>query len=160
MNPLNSPIEVGIRALVLLVECFPDSLDVAQLVYLDHAMVHSGHHDGGPPSLHPELPIGPGELGMRRHLIDQGLAVLMRADLAEMLATERGLVYSATDKATSFLDVFEAPYVGQLRERAAWTTSILEIDEADVRDGMNQITRNWIDGRSVEASGYWKGTAP
>ncbi|MEV6115937.1 ABC-three component system middle component 2 [Streptomyces sp. NPDC052109] len=32
MNPLNSPLEVGIRALVLLSETFPRRLDVAQLV--------------------------------------------------------------------------------------------------------------------------------
>ncbi|MFG2892107.1 ABC-three component system middle component 2 [Streptomyces sp. NPDC048248] len=145
MNPLNSPLEVGIRALVLLAETFPRRLDVAQLVYLDHAMLHSGHLDGGPASLHPELPVGPGELGMRRRLIEQGLVVLLRAGLADMTATEDGFLYGATDEAASFLEVLEAPYLGQLQERAEWLTSAYTHEGTDVRDGMKQITQDWTD---------------
>ncbi|MBT2539668.1 threonine transporter [Streptomyces sp. ISL-44] len=145
MNPLNSPLEVGIRALALLSETFPRRLDVAQLVYLDHAMLHSGDLDQGPASLHPDLPVGPGELGMRRNLIEQGLVVLMRAGLADMTATEEGFLYGATEEAASFLDILEAPYIGQLRSRAAWLTTTYVHEETDVRDGMKQITQRWTD---------------
>lgn len=97
MNPLNSPLEVGMRTLVLLSAAFSQPLDVAQLVYLDHAMLHSGDLQG-PPSLHPRLPAGPGELAMKRHLIEQGLIVLMRAGLAEVEAGENGLAYRASER--------------------------------------------------------------
>ena len=149
--PLNSPLEVGVRALVLLAETFPRRLDVAQLVYLDHAMLHSGDLDGGPDSLHPDLPVGPGELGLRRRLIEQGLVVLMRAGLADMTATEDGFLYGATDEATSFLDVLEAPYLGQLKERAEWLTSAYMHEGTDVRGGMQQITQNWTDRSRADA---------
>ncbi|EHY91111.1 ABC-three component system middle component 2 [Saccharomonospora azurea] len=151
MNPLNSPLEVGIRALVLLTETFPRRLDVAQLVYLDHAMLHSGDFDSGPASLHPDLPIGPGEIGMRRRLIEQGLIVLMRAGLADMTATEAGFLYGATEEAASFLDVLEAPYLGQLKERAEWLTSSYIHEGMDVRDGMKQITQKWADDFRADA---------
>jgi hypothetical protein len=151
VNPLNSPLEVGIRALVLLAETFPRRLDVAQLVYLDHAMLHSGDLDGGPASLHPDLPIGPSELGMRRRLIEQGLLVLMRAGLADMTATQAGFLYRATEEASSFLDVLEAPYLGQLKERAEWLTSAHTHEGTDIRDGMKLITRRWTDGFRVES---------
>ncbi|MGW2353649.1 ABC-three component system middle component 2 [Actinacidiphila glaucinigra] len=151
MNPLNSPLEVGIRSLVLLSETFPRRLDVAQLVYLDHAMLHSGDLADGPSSLHPELPIGPGELGMRRRLIEQGLVVLMRAGLADMTADDDGFLYGATEEAASFLTVLEAPYVGLLAERAAWLASNYMRDETDVRDGMKQITQRWFDRITADA---------
>lgn len=152
-HPLSSPLEVGVRALVLLAETFPRRLDVAQLVYLDHAMLHSGDLEGGPDSLHPDLPVGPGELGMRRRLIEQGLVVLMRAGLADLTATEDGFLYGATDEATSFLDVLEAPYLGQLKERAEWLTSAYMHEGTDVRDGMKQITQNWTDRSRADAHG-------
>jgi hypothetical protein len=152
MNPLNSPLEVGIRSLVLLAETFPRRIDVAQLVYLDHAMLHSGDLEGGPVSLHPDLPIVPGELGMRRRLVEQGLVVLMRAGLADMTATEAGFLYGATEEATSFLDVLEAPYLGQLKQRAEWLVSAYIDDGADVRDGMKEITRRWTERFRDDAS--------
>ncbi|WP_319020139.1 ABC-three component system middle component 2 [Streptomyces sp. C8S0] len=71
-------------------EAFPARLDLAELVFLDHAMLHSGDLDGGPASLQPDLPAGPGELGLRRALVEQGLVVLMRAGLVEMGPDERG----------------------------------------------------------------------
>jgi hypothetical protein len=150
VNPLNSPIEVGMRALVLLTETFPRQLDAAQLVYLEHAMLHSGDLDG-PASLHPDLPAGPGELGMRRRLIEQGLVVLMRAGLADMTATEDGFLYGATEEAPSFIDVLESPYVGQLKERAAWLAAAYASEGTDVRDGMRQITQRWADRFSAGA---------
>ncbi|MFJ6239452.1 ABC-three component system middle component 2 [Streptomyces griseus] len=145
MTPLNGPVEAGMRALVLLAETFPRRLDVAQLVYLDHAMLHSGDLDHGPASLHPDLPAGPGELGLRRRLIEQGLMVLLRAGLADMMTTDHGFMYAATDEAASFLNALEAPYVGQLIERADWLTSTYMHEGMDVREGMKQITQRWSD---------------
>jgi hypothetical protein len=119
MKPLNSPLEIGVRALVLLSESHPDPLDLAQLALLDHAAVHSGEFDG-PPSLHPDLPARWGELGLKRTILEQALLVLIRAGLAELDADGTGLVYRATERGPAFVDVLEAPYVLRLRERAEW----------------------------------------
>ncbi|WP_223838759.1 ABC-three component system middle component 2 [Saccharopolyspora pogona] len=85
MNPFNSPLEIGVRALVLLAESHPQPLDLAQLAVLDHAVLHSGDLDG-PPSLHPSLPGHSGELGMKRTVLEQALLVLVRAGLARVEA--------------------------------------------------------------------------
>lgn len=119
MNPLNSPLEVGVRALVLLAESHPEPLDLAQLVVLDYVLLHSGEFDG-PPSLHPDLPARAGELGMKRTVLEQALLVLIRAGLAGVVDRREGLMYTATDRGPVFVDVLEAPYVGSLRERAEW----------------------------------------
>ncbi|MFD7731283.1 ABC-three component system middle component 2 [Kitasatospora phosalacinea] len=156
MDPLNGPVEVGIRALVLLTEVFPRRLDVAELVYLDHAVLHSGDFAGGPASLQPDLPIGPGELGLRRSLVEQGLVVLMRAGLADLTTDERGFLYGATEEAASFLDALTADYVGALKVRAAWLDEHYLRDGADVREDMKQITRRWADQLRAEAIGNRK----
>lgn len=119
MNPLNGPLEIGMRALVLLAESHPRSLDLAELAVLDHAVLHSGDHDG-PPSLHPSLPGHSGELGMKRTVLEQALLVLIRAELAGVKADETGLVYCATERGSAFVDILESPYVERLRERAEW----------------------------------------
>ncbi|WP_181785154.1 threonine transporter [Streptomyces sp. NBC_01476] len=142
MNPLNSPLEVGMRTLVLLSASFPRPLDVAQLVYLDHAMLHSGELHG-PPSLHPRVPAGPGELAMKRHLIEQGLIVLMRAGLADVEAGEDGLVYRASEEGPGFVDILAAPYTDQLKHRAAWVIATQSSPGLDVRAATRDITDRW-----------------
>ncbi|GGR51743.1 ABC-three component system middle component 2 [Streptomyces aurantiogriseus] len=143
MNPLNSPVEVGIRALVLLARSYPDPLDLSWLVVLDHAMLHSGQLDG-PPSLHPQLPAQPGELGMKRRLIQEGLEVLMRAGLAQVAATGDGLVYQATKRGSGFVGILEAPYVGELRERAQWAVEQYA-SNMDAAEATRSITARWHD---------------
>jgi hypothetical protein len=144
VTPLNSPLEVGMRSLALLSESFPAPLDLAQLVYLDHAVLHSGDLDG-PPSLHPRLPAGPGELAMRRILIEQGLTVLMRAGLAEVQATQDGLVYRATEGGPGFIEILESSYMGALRERAQWIIQDHGFPAMDSRAAMRSITSRWVD---------------
>ncbi len=119
MTPLNSPIEVGVRALALLAESHPEPMDLAQLVALDHVLLHSGEFDG-PPSLHPDLPARAGELGRKRAVLEEGLLVLIRAGLAGVVDRSEGLMYAATDRGPVFVDVLEAPYAESLRERAEW----------------------------------------
>ncbi|MEI5135359.1 hypothetical protein RB199_28095 [Streptomyces libani] len=90
MNPLNGPVEVAMRALVLLANSHPEPIDLSMLTVLDHAMLHSGQFHG-PPSLYPHLPAQPGELGLRRRLLHEGLAVLTRSGLAERREHRPGL---------------------------------------------------------------------
>ncbi|MFI2077158.1 ABC-three component system middle component 2 [Streptomyces triculaminicus] len=144
MRALNSPLEVGVRALVLLATSFPRPLDLAQLVYLDYAMLHSGEMDG-PPSVHPSLPAGPGELAMKRQLLEQGLVVLMRAGLADVQADDSGLMYRASEEGPGFLDLLEAPYVGALRERAQWALAFHHRVPADSRAATDDITQRWME---------------
>ena len=153
MNPLNSPIEVGMRALMLLARSYPDPLDLSSLVVLDHAMVHSGQFEG-PPSLHPQLPAQPGELGMKRRLLQEGLEVLVRAGLARIAATGDGLVYQATTRGSGFVGILEAPYVGELRERALWAVEHYALS-TDAVEATRAITDSWRADFVVDTSHLW-----
>ncbi|WP_416981412.1 ABC-three component system middle component 2 [Streptomyces sp. T028] len=141
MNPLNSPIEVGMRTLVLLARSHPHPLDLSWLVVLDHAMLHSSQFDG-PPSLHPRLPALPGELGLKRQLMQEGLEVLLRAGLATVEATDDGLVYQVTQRGSGFVGILEAPYVGELRQRAQWAVDQFAAT-TDAVAATRDITTRW-----------------
>jgi hypothetical protein len=53
----NSPLEAGIRAVVVLEKLRPEAADLAEMVLLDHVVVHTADL-GGPPSLHPDVRTG------------------------------------------------------------------------------------------------------
>lgn len=48
----NSPLETGVRAVIVLATCYPKALTLDELVALDHLVVHTADI-GGPTSLHP-----------------------------------------------------------------------------------------------------------
>lgn len=142
MEPLNNPVEVGMRTLVLLSASCPHPLDVPQIAHLDDAMLHSGDM-GGPPSLHPTLPAGPGELAMKKHLIKQGLIILLRADLAEVEATGQGLLYRASEEGGAFVDLLETPYLIRLKSRAEWIVTAHDAARPNIREATRAITDRW-----------------
>lgn len=144
VNPLNSPLEVGVRALVLLAESHPEPMDMARLVALDHMILHSGEFDG-PPSLHPALPARGGELGMKRAVLEEALLVLIRAGLAGIVDDSEGLAYRATDRGPVFVDVLEASYVESLRERAEWA-----VHRFTARSDSRAVTQEIIERASAE----------
>jgi hypothetical protein len=142
-TPLNSSLEVGVRVLVLLLEAFPIPLDVNRLVLLDHGLLHSADL-GGPESLHPPLPIRAGELGMKRRTIEEGLQLMIRAELVEMRSTEGGINYQASDKAYEFVSILTSAYAKSLHVRATWVIAHFEnLNEASLREGMRVIADNW-----------------
>lgn len=142
-EPLNSPLEVGVRLLTLLVEAFPDALDVSRLVLLDYALLHSADL-GGPESLHPPLPLRSGELGVRRRSIETGLEPMLRAGLIESVTTAEGILFQAADRAERFISVLQSPYAVRLRERATWCLSDLgSQDTESLRTSMRTVIDAW-----------------
>ncbi|MET3453022.1 ABC-three component system middle component 2 [Curtobacterium sp. 1544] len=118
-SPLNGALEIGVRVSAILTACFPSNVDVARLVLLDHALLHTADL-GGPPSLHPELPLRSGELGMKRSLITDGVEFACRVGLAEVQATASGIEFRASENAPGFLGLLKAAYFADLVERAEW----------------------------------------
>lgn len=142
-SPLNSPLEDGLRVLMVLVEAFPTHLDINRLVLLDHGLLHSADLDG-PESLHPPIPVRVGELGVKRQHIEEGLHVMLRAGLAEMFAEGNGIEFCASDAAESFLRLLESDYAHALHERARWVVDELgAVDDNSLRERMREISAHW-----------------
>jgi hypothetical protein len=115
----NSPLEAGIRAVTILEAVRPLSLDLADLVVLDHAVVHSGDLDG-PPSLHPAVPGRKGELLVRRTLVEDSLGLMRRFHMILICASDEGLEYRASDEAAAYVELLESAYSERLKAAAGW----------------------------------------
>lgn len=142
-EPLNGPVEFSVRALALLTSSYPNSVDLARLTILDHAILHSGDLDG-PASLMPDVPLRVGEVGVKRGRLEGGLRVLIRAGLAEMRFTDFGVRYGATEEAESFLELLESNHATELKERARWAVSRYgSLSDEDLRSAMTSFFSHW-----------------
>lgn len=144
-SPLNSPLEIGIRVLIVLTKAYPASFDINMIVLLDHGLLHSADL-GGPESLHPPLPIRAGELGVKRNSVELGLQVMLRAELVEMVALEAGIQYQASDTAYSFISILSSEYSNSLQDRASWAVNhFANLSEMALRNEMRSISDSWAE---------------
>lgn len=143
MEPLNSPIEVGVRILVILNAVYPAALDINRLVLYDYSLLHSSDL-GGPHSLHPAVPGRSGEMGIKRTLIEQSLYILTRGRLVYVSATTDGILYTATEDAKGFVDSMSNTYTHKLIERATWVqTEFSDLDDQHIRQRLATIFSAW-----------------
>src|ERR1700682_4471091 len=142
-NPFNSPLETGIRALTILVAVYPKLLDLQRLVDFDYLVVHSGDA-GGPESLHVPLPLRPGELLVRRELIERGLRLMMRRGLIRRAVAADGIQYQASETASPFLKGLTSNYIEKLKERAAWLDhNFGNATDSEIRKTITQFFKEW-----------------
>jgi hypothetical protein len=147
----NSPLECGLRAAVLLVECYPQELDIQRLVNYDYLLVHSGDLNG-PPSLHPDSPHRSGELLVKRPIIEAGVSLMMTKSIIECVFSPAGIRYHAGNWALSFLAGINAPYCAALRERARWVAGrFAAMSDDDLRAYMAKRWSVW--GAEFELQG-------
>ena len=115
----NTPLEAGVRALLILDAFAPQAFDLATISLLDYYIVHTGDA-GGPPSIHPEINARAGEYFVRRHLVEEGLLLMARASLVEQIFTDSGIAFRADETATAMIDLFGSAYNLRLAEAAQW----------------------------------------
>lgn len=138
--PFNSPLETGVRSLVILNAVYPNSLDLQRLVDFDYLVVHSSDA-GGPKSLHAPLPLRTGELLVRRGLIEKGLILMMSRGLILREPTVSGIHYTATDSAHPFLQALNSAYMIKLKERAEW---VADRFQNSTNDEISNTTRSFF----------------
>lgn len=141
----SGPVEMSMRAAMLLSNVYPERLDLNRLVILDYMVVHSGDIPGGPVSLHPPMPLRAGEIAVRRGLLESGLHVLAMKGLAERHLDELGISYSAIPAITAFLDALSSKYAESVRDRAHWAVK-----------RTNGLTAEQIHKLFEETMGRWK----
>lgn len=143
VQTFNSPIETGVRALILLAESYPDRLDLQRILEFDYILVHTGDVDG-PPSIHPALPLRSGELLVRRQLIERGLVLMISRGLITRHATPNGFVYQAEDDAGPFLDSLTADYLHDLQGRAVWVVERFSgMSDQEIRVILRKVYDQW-----------------
>lgn len=144
-TPLNGSLEVAIRVLMVLVEAFPEHLDLNRLVLLDHGLLHSADL-GGPESLHPPVPIRAGELGIKRELVQGGVEVLVRSGLAQMETRLDGIRFWASESAEGFARLLATEYAHALSSRASWIVNhFADLSDDAMREAMRSVSGHWAE---------------
>ncbi len=145
----NSSLETGLRAVVILDAAFPSAFDLSQLTWLDHLVVHTADI-GGPDSLHPDIPQRTGELLVRRRLVEDGLNLMRRLHLVDADTRDDGIVYSAREEASAFVESLRSLYARELRQRAEWLAQY--VNETS-RDDLAKLISDRIGHWAVEFQG-------
>src|SRR5690606_7441721 len=106
----NSPLEVGLRSLALLVAGYPKVFDLNHLVLFDFIAIHTEQF-GGLTNLHPENRYHNTELLVRRPIISEGLRLFASKGLVEPRITDTGFVYTAGESSQFFLTALSSDYI-------------------------------------------------
>ena len=139
----NSPLEAGIRAVVVLEHLRPERVDLSEMVLLDHVVVHTADV-GGPPSHHPEVPGRKGELLVRRRLVERSLDLMRRCHLVCQDSVPQGILYRASDEAASYVELLETPYSERLKACARWIACEIRLtDKASFKARMRDHIGDW-----------------
>jgi hypothetical protein len=140
----NGPVEIGLRALVILTNTFPKSFSLQRLLVYDYLLVHSDDIPDGPPGIHPKTPHRSGELLVKRRMLQKGLLLFQSRNLIEQVFSKEGIEYRATETSAAFLDILRSNYVRLLKERALWVNNTFaELSDTDLRNEAYSYIDKW-----------------
>lgn len=115
----NGSVETGVRSLLILEACYPATLDLDTISLFDYFVVHT-EDIGGPESLHPAIGSRVGEYHVRRRVIQDGLRLMRRASLIDVVEAEDGIRFTASDDAPAFVRLMGTDYNRDLFARSKW----------------------------------------
>ena len=129
LNMLNSPIELGTRASLILT-VLNNKLSLDDLVTLDYALLYSKEF-GGPDNLHPAVPNHIAEIAHRREFLPESINFFVKRGLFDRVIEETGFYYVCNERTLSFVSCLQSQYYKKSWIRLDWLRvsykSILEI---------------------------------
>lgn len=159
MQTLNSPLELGLRSLVVLTASFPRQLDLDRLVLMDYCLLHSADL-GGPESVLPAISTRSGELGIKRSVLEHGIQVMTRAGMIDVAASTEGFTYRASEAAAPFLRLVSSSLLDRLSEVALWAvTDIGGLSTDGIRERIRVIANQWSEQWTEESLALAEGSA-
>jgi hypothetical protein len=149
----NTPLESGLRALILLDAADKKPLDLHKLVFFDYLMTHSGDVDNGPESLHADIPHRLSAISLRRKLTTAGLDLMVSRDLVvKKFDPLNGVTFQVSGLANKFLSYFDSNYPKSLSERAHWVIKNFgSITPDELKSFFNSNFDRWNSEFSKEA---------
>jgi hypothetical protein len=145
----NSPLEAGIRAVVVLERLWPTTADLSEMVLFDHVVVHASDV-GGPFSLHASVPERKGELLVRRGVVEAGLDLMRRCHLVDKVADDDGFAWRASEQASSYVELLESGYSEELKTCATWVArKVEELTKKGFRDLVAEHIGEWNENFSI-----------
>ena len=139
----NTPIEIGIRSLVILNEGEQDKVDIERLMYVDYLSLNT-FDIGGPESLHAPIPNRGVQVYSKKEIIQKGLVLLLSKELVKLSATEDGFMYSITEAGRKFLEFFQTKYFQDLVSKVKWVNeNFKEYSTTELKEYIDTNIQRW-----------------
>lgn len=143
MSVFNSPLELGMRMVFLLLALYPRRVDLQRLVLFDYAVIYSDDL-GGPPSLHTPTPLRGTEYVSRRGMIEEALYLMVTKGVIDVTADSTGLRYCAGEQAAGLVGFLGGEYIRDLSERCEWVAQTLgDVADRELADLFRQKELAW-----------------
>ncbi len=118
LNPetylFNTPLEIGLRCVALLVEMNGMDCDLQRLIYYDYLLVHFGDIDKRYKSIHSNTPHRVNEILVKREALASGLLLMCKKQLVSVKFSQKGITYHCTKISCKFLDYFKSEYMKEI----------------------------------------------
>lgn len=118
----NTPVEIGIRSLIILKAIGSKGSDIDKLMYLDHLSLNT-HDIGGEASIHAPIPNRGVQVYARKAIMSKGILILLSKGLIELNATKEGFIYVINNVGVRFLEYFDSEYYKILTSRITWVVN-------------------------------------
>lgn len=105
----NTPLEIGLRSLYILIASYPNKCSLDRLVLLDYMSIYIRDIKLDSECLHPEYPMRSIEIYERRNGLKNGLLIMISKGIIEMDYSD-GIAYRANSSTKWFIDGIENKY--------------------------------------------------
>ncbi|MED3727082.1 ABC-three component system middle component 2 [Priestia filamentosa] len=140
----NTPIELGLRALIILKEASPNSLDLSRIIIYDYLVTHSSDVDENVKSLHPAIPNRSGEIIIKRKVMQEGLNLMCSRELIDIDYTDNGIYYKANTLSEYFIKYFDSSYAKSLLEYSQWLNKTFKnYTDKELNDYISKNISKW-----------------
>lgn len=112
----NTPLELGIRCLVLLSTFHYSPHSLQNLINLDYLLLHLNDLDSSLESLHPSIPYRSSEIALKRKVMQLGLQLVLSRGLIEKKFSKQGIIYIHTKLGEQFIYFLKNDYHLKLLE--------------------------------------------
>lgn len=114
LNIFNTPLEIGLRVLIILNELGNEAIDLNRLIIYDYFVIHSGDFDKNLNNLHPPIPHRSGELIIKRKVMQEGINLMYSRELLDIEFTPRGIYYKANEITSAFVSYLNTTYASEV----------------------------------------------
>lgn len=139
----NTPIELGLRALVILHGRNREVMDLEKIMYLDYLCLNTSDLNG-PQSLHAPTPNRGVQVFAKKALLQKGISIMLSKELIELTVKPDGFYYGISAAGELFLTMFQTKYFLEFVDRSSW---VLErwgtLSTLDIKKFIDVKIQNW-----------------
>lgn len=139
----NTPLEVGLRTLIILDKIGETGADIEKIMYIDYLSLNT-KDIGGEESIHAPIPNRSLQVYARKKLIQKGLTILASKELIKLNIDSSGFIYRINEVGKKFLEYFSSSYFIELTERVKWVIDKFGHNTSvELRVFINKKMKDW-----------------